>query len=277
MTVYAPTAVIRDRGDTLNRAMLTVTFSAPAPGVVKVRVERHAGCGAPGAGLRGVRRRGVPPRDRDRRRGRCPAVRSAERARRPVGGSMARRLRERRACAHQLAAPIHRALHRHERQERHDRHPGHRRHSRHRRRGHAADLGAPAAEHRAGRARLRPRRAVRRVREERPDRRHVERRRRHLERAGVQERAVLPHEPRLRRLRRQPRERLVRGGQRGELARAVLGRRRVARVLRDRRSRAEGRAASLHRTHRASGARAGVVVRAVADDILHRRATTKTR
>ena len=43
MTVYAPTAVIRDRGDTLNRAMLTVTFSAPAPGVVKVRVERHAG------------------------------------------------------------------------------------------------------------------------------------------------------------------------------------------------------------------------------------------
>ena len=29
MTVYAPTAVIRDRGDTLNRAMLTVTFSAP--------------------------------------------------------------------------------------------------------------------------------------------------------------------------------------------------------------------------------------------------------
>ena len=43
MTVYAPTAAIRDRGDTLNRAMLTVTFSAPAPGVVKVRVERHAG------------------------------------------------------------------------------------------------------------------------------------------------------------------------------------------------------------------------------------------
>lgn len=43
MSVYAPTAVIRDRGDTLNRPMLTVVFSAPAPGVVKVHVEHHAG------------------------------------------------------------------------------------------------------------------------------------------------------------------------------------------------------------------------------------------
>ena len=43
MTVFAPTGVVRDRGDTLNRAMLTVTFSAPMPGVIKVRVERHAG------------------------------------------------------------------------------------------------------------------------------------------------------------------------------------------------------------------------------------------
>lgn len=43
LTVYAPTAVIRDRGDTLNRPMLTLTFSAPAEGVIKVRVEHHAG------------------------------------------------------------------------------------------------------------------------------------------------------------------------------------------------------------------------------------------
>ncbi len=43
MTVYAPTAVIRDRGDTLNRPMLTVVFSAPAPGVIKVHVEHHGG------------------------------------------------------------------------------------------------------------------------------------------------------------------------------------------------------------------------------------------
>ena len=32
MTVSAPTSVIRHRGDTLNRPMLTVTFSSPAPG-----------------------------------------------------------------------------------------------------------------------------------------------------------------------------------------------------------------------------------------------------
>jgi len=43
LTVYAPTTHIRHRGDTLNRPMLTVTFSSPAPGVVKTRVQRHAG------------------------------------------------------------------------------------------------------------------------------------------------------------------------------------------------------------------------------------------
>ncbi|SIT66629.1 alpha-xylosidase [Microbacterium sp. RU33B] len=43
MTVYAPTAVTRDRGDTLNRPMLTVTLSAPAEGIIKVRLEHHAG------------------------------------------------------------------------------------------------------------------------------------------------------------------------------------------------------------------------------------------
>ncbi|MGF0117633.1 alpha-xylosidase [Promicromonospora sp. Marseille-Q5078] len=43
MTVYAPTARIRRRGDTLNRPMLTVTYASPAPGVVKVRVEHFAG------------------------------------------------------------------------------------------------------------------------------------------------------------------------------------------------------------------------------------------
>ncbi|CAM3708127.1 alpha-xylosidase [Isoptericola cucumis] len=43
MTVYAPTAAIRRRGDTLNRPMITLTYSSPAPGVVKVRVTHHAG------------------------------------------------------------------------------------------------------------------------------------------------------------------------------------------------------------------------------------------
>lgn len=48
MTVYAPTAVIRGRGDTLNRPMVTVTYSSPAPGVVAVDVTHHAGAAAPG-------------------------------------------------------------------------------------------------------------------------------------------------------------------------------------------------------------------------------------
>ncbi|WP_407359143.1 alpha-xylosidase [Microbacterium sp. LTA6] len=43
LTVYAATAGIRHRGDTLNRPMLTITFSAPSPGVVRTRVQRHAG------------------------------------------------------------------------------------------------------------------------------------------------------------------------------------------------------------------------------------------
>lgn len=45
LTVFAPTAVIRHRGDTLNRAVLTTTFTAPAPGVIRVRVQRHIGGG----------------------------------------------------------------------------------------------------------------------------------------------------------------------------------------------------------------------------------------
>ncbi|GAB3813035.1 alpha-xylosidase [Tessaracoccus terricola] len=43
MTVHAPTRAIRDRGDTLNRPMLTYTFSAPLPGVVRVRLQHHVG------------------------------------------------------------------------------------------------------------------------------------------------------------------------------------------------------------------------------------------
>jgi len=43
MTVFAPTTRVESRGDTLNRAMLTVTLSSPASGVVKVRLQRHAG------------------------------------------------------------------------------------------------------------------------------------------------------------------------------------------------------------------------------------------
>jgi len=43
MTVLAPTAVIRGRGDTLNQPAVTVTYSSPAPDVIRVRVEHWAG------------------------------------------------------------------------------------------------------------------------------------------------------------------------------------------------------------------------------------------
>ena len=41
--VTAPTAVIRGRGDTLNRPVLTVTLSSPLEGVVRVRIAHHEG------------------------------------------------------------------------------------------------------------------------------------------------------------------------------------------------------------------------------------------
>jgi alpha-D-xyloside xylohydrolase len=43
MTVYAPTGHITGRGATLNRPLLTITYSAPAPGVIRVRITHHAG------------------------------------------------------------------------------------------------------------------------------------------------------------------------------------------------------------------------------------------
>ncbi|MBU4464815.1 MAG: alpha-xylosidase, partial [Actinobacteria bacterium] len=43
LVVTAPTGVIRGRGDTLNRPVLTVTLSSPLEGVVRVRVAHHTG------------------------------------------------------------------------------------------------------------------------------------------------------------------------------------------------------------------------------------------
>ena len=92
-----------------------------------------------------------------------------------------------------------------------------------------------------------------------------------VERAGLQERAVLPDQPRLRRARQPPGPRLVRDRLRGRRARAVLGRRRGARVLRHPRPDAQGRARALHRADRPPGRRAGLVVRPVAVHVLHHR------
>jgi alpha-D-xyloside xylohydrolase len=43
MTVLAPTAVVRERGNTLNQPAVTVTYSSPAPDVIRVRIEHWAG------------------------------------------------------------------------------------------------------------------------------------------------------------------------------------------------------------------------------------------
>jgi alpha-D-xyloside xylohydrolase len=62
LVVTAPTKVIAGRGDTLNRATLTVTLSSPLEGVVRVRVAHHVGgldefsFGLPGAGSAGETR-----------------------------------------------------------------------------------------------------------------------------------------------------------------------------------------------------------------------------
>ena len=43
LTVYAPTKEIKHRGDTLNLPMLTVRYSTPMEGVIRVQVTHHKG------------------------------------------------------------------------------------------------------------------------------------------------------------------------------------------------------------------------------------------
>ncbi len=43
LTVYAPTRIIRQRGDTINLPMLTVRYSTPLEGVIRVQVTHHKG------------------------------------------------------------------------------------------------------------------------------------------------------------------------------------------------------------------------------------------
>lgn len=51
LTVYAPTAPITTRGDTLNRPQVTVTFDAPMDDVIGVRIEHFQGVNARGPGF----------------------------------------------------------------------------------------------------------------------------------------------------------------------------------------------------------------------------------
>ena len=43
LTVYAPTKVVRNRGDTLNLPVMTVRYTAPLPNVIRVQIWHHKG------------------------------------------------------------------------------------------------------------------------------------------------------------------------------------------------------------------------------------------
>lgn len=58
ITVYAPTSRITKRGDTLNRPVITVTYSSPMPDVIRVRIDHHQGgvAAGPSFALHGAER-----------------------------------------------------------------------------------------------------------------------------------------------------------------------------------------------------------------------------
>lgn len=47
LTIYAPTKTIKHRGDTLNLPMLTIRYSSPMEGVIRVQAVHHKGANAP--------------------------------------------------------------------------------------------------------------------------------------------------------------------------------------------------------------------------------------
>ena len=129
-----------------------------------------------------------------------------------------------------------------------------------------------------GRARLRPGRAVRPVREERPDGRHLERGRRHVQRAGVQERAVLP----LRRAATACSSTTPAGSRSRSAPRRCRAPSSACRASRCEYYVIHGPTpkdvlAPLHRADRPPGAVAGLVVRPVALHLVHHAATTRRR
>ena len=129
-----------------------------------------------------------------------------------------------------------------------------------------------AAPHAAGgHQRLRPGRAVRPVREERPVGRQLEPGRRDGQRTGLQVAAVPRDRRGLRHLREQPWPGLLRGVLGGRLRPAVLGAGRRARVPRHPRPHAPRDRREVHGAHRAPGAPTAVVVRPVAVDVVPHR------
>ncbi len=194
LTVLAPTRLSRAGATRSTGRIVTVTLSAPLADVVRVRIEHHARRPPAGADIRPARRAGTAGADRDRRRARVPHQRRVDR---PGGPSRA------------VAAGL----------------PGG---------GPGADL--QRAEDRSGLAT-----GARTARttccqqlalgvgeqvyglgerfgaagQERPTGRHLERGRRHQQRAGLQERALLLDHQRLRHLRQPPRAGLLRDRLRG--------------------------------------------------------------
>ena len=91
----------------------------------------------------------------------------------------------------------------------------------------------------------------------------------HQQRAGVQERAVLPDQPRVRGVRQPPGRGLVRGRLGGGVAGAVQRGRRDTGVPGHLRAHPGGDPAQVHRPDRPAGPAAAVVVRAVAEHLVH--------
>ena len=159
LTVYASTVPLTSRGDTLNRALVTVSFHSPMDDVIGVRIEHHLGGVDRGPSFDVARSGGG--RQGRRGRGAADGVATFQ-----AGGLTARVSTrgawhvEFEADGRVLTSSTARSV------------------------GVVTDARGDAYVHeqldaRRRRARLRPRRALRPVRQERPDRRHLERRRRH--------------------------------------------------------------------------------------------------
>ena len=187
---YAPVKHVRGRGDTLNSPLLTVDCWSPgAEGVIGIRPHTPA-----------------PDRSRPDRSSPCQGAEPGTgkvRRERPGGRAEHRRAHAPGGHLRALAAGVH--------GRRTD--PDHGRRTR--ALGFVTDAGAATSCSGSSRwpsaRRVRAGRAVHAVRQERPGGGHLERRRRHSQRAGVQEHAVLPDQPRLRRASSTTRRGVVRG------------------------------------------------------------------
>ena len=119
--------------------------------------------------------------------------------------------------------------------------------------------------------------AVRAGGQERPAGRHLAGRRRHQQRSGLQERAVLLVHQGLRSVRQPRRAGLLRDRLRSRFPQPVLGSRRAPGVSGHPRADAEADPGQVHRADRATTPGAGMVVRALALDLVHHRLRREDR